>query len=126
MPLAIWMRTSPGAWVITVVAAPGITWGRPVGLEGLNASASVRGKRAVITVVNPSFDGAREVEVRVNGGRVSSATGTVLTSPDPHHHNTWTNPRAVEPAALAVRLQGDTVRCTLPASSVAKVVCELV
>jgi alpha-N-arabinofuranosidase len=111
--------------VRTVVAAPSISWGRAVGLEGLNASASVRGKRAVVTVVNPSFDGAREVEVRVNGGRVASAVGTVLTSPDPHHHNTWTNPRAVEPGALSVRVQGETLRCTLPASAVAKLVLEL-
>jgi alpha-N-arabinofuranosidase len=111
--------------VRTVVAAPSISWGRAVGLEGLNASASVRGKRAVVTVVNPSFDGAREVEVRVNGGRVASAVGTVLTSSDPHHHTTWTNPRAVEPGALSVRVQGDTLRCTLPASAVAKLVLEL-
>lgn len=111
--------------VRTVVATPSISWGRAVGLEGLNASASVRGKRAVVTVVNPSFDGAREVEVRVNGGRVASSVGTVLTSSDPHHHNTWTNPRAVEPGALSVRLQGDTLRCTLPASAVAKLVLEL-
>lgn len=111
--------------VRTVVAAPSISWGRAVGLEGLNASASVRGKRAVVTVVNPSFDGAREVEVRVNGGRVASAVGTVLTSSDPHHHNTWTNPRAVEPGALSVWVQGDTLRCTLPASAVAKLVLEL-
>jgi alpha-N-arabinofuranosidase len=94
--------------VRTVVATPSISWGRPVGLEGLNASASVRGKRAVVTVVNPSFDGAREVEVRVNGGLIS-----------------WSNPRAVEPGALSVRVQGDTLRCTLPASAVAKLVLEL-
>ncbi len=115
--------------VRTVTAAAPEAWQRPDGremrLEGLSASASVREKRLTVTVVNPSFGESREVEVRVNGGMVKTASGTVLGAADPHAHNTWTNPRAVEPSALAVRAAGDTVRFTLGPSAVARVGVEL-
>jgi alpha-N-arabinofuranosidase len=116
--------------VRTVVSAPGaLEWTRPGGaamrLEGLNASASVQGKRVTVTMVNPSFDGAREVEVRLAGATVRTVTGTALAGANAQSHNTWAAPRAVEPVALAARVSGDAVTCSVGACSVVKLAIEL-
>lgn len=116
--------------VRTMTAAPKpLGWKRPDGaemrIEGVSASATVTGKRLTVSLVNPSFKEASEVEIRLNGARAASARGTLLAAGDPHAHNTWTAPDAVRPAALTVRAGGDTLRLALPASAVATVTVDL-
>lgn len=113
---------------VTSTPAP-IEWTRPNGtamrMEALSASASRKGKQLTVTVVNPSFTDAREVEIGIQGAKIVSASGTRITSSDPHHHNTWTNPRAVEPSGLPVKTNAASAALTLPASAVAKLTIQL-
>ena len=64
---------------------------------GLAGSASVNGKQLTLTAVNPDAKVARETEINVVGARVASAKARVLTSSDIHAHNSFQNPRGLEP-----------------------------
>ncbi|HVN05461.1 MAG TPA: alpha-L-arabinofuranosidase C-terminal domain-containing protein [Bryobacteraceae bacterium] len=77
----------------TVTTAPTIY----KGLAGLSCSASLRGKALTVTVANPSIDQPREVDIRLRGASVASATAVVLAAADVHAHNSFENPHAVEP-----------------------------
>jgi alpha-N-arabinofuranosidase len=50
-----------------------------------------------LTAVNPDAKNARETEINVVGGRVASAQARVLSSADIHAHNSFQNPRGLEP-----------------------------
>jgi alpha-N-arabinofuranosidase len=71
--------------------------GDPAEFRGLSGSASLSGKQLTLTVTNPHLSEARETEIAVRGARIESARARVLTSSDIHAHNTFENPRAVEP-----------------------------
>jgi alpha-N-arabinofuranosidase len=92
----------------TVAAAPSIYKG---GLAGLSCSASLHGKTLTLTVTNPSIDQTREVEITVRGASVASATAMVLAAVDVHAHNSFENPRSVEP-----RVEQGLARRFAPAS----------
>src|SRR5690606_25666508 len=56
----------------TIVSAPSVSYersSRPATLWGLNGSASRRDGAITLTLVNPSLEQPREVEVIVRGGR---------------------------------------------------------
>ena len=76
-----------------IVAAPAIY----KGLVGLSCSASLRGKALTLTVTNPSLDQTREADIAVRGASVASARAVVLAAADAHAHNSFENPKAVEP-----------------------------
>jgi alpha-N-arabinofuranosidase len=81
-------------------SAPRFTYdrnGRPEPFWGLAGSASLGGKQLTLTVTNPHATETREAEIAVRGARVQSAQARVLTAPDVKAHNTFENPRAVEP-----------------------------
>jgi alpha-N-arabinofuranosidase len=86
----------------TVVSAPGIYKGLP----GLSCSASLRGKVLTLTVTNPSLDQAREVEIGLRGANIAAAKAATLAAADVHAHNSFENPRAVEPRAESVQATG--------------------
>src|SRR5205085_2669321 len=71
--------------------------GQPATFWGLNGSASLREKTLTLTVVNPHANESREAEVDVRGATVRSARARVLTAADIHAHNSFENPRGVEP-----------------------------
>jgi alpha-L-arabinofuranosidase len=88
----------------TVFAAPRVSYDRvgPKGsLWGLGGSASLKGKTMTLTVVNPHVSEAREAEVALLGGAITGARATTLAAGDIHAHNTFDEPRAIEPAAAA-------------------------
>ena len=64
---------------------------------GLAGSASLSGKVVTLTAVNPDARTARETEINVVGGRIASAQARVLSSTDIRVHNSFQNPRALEP-----------------------------
>jgi alpha-N-arabinofuranosidase len=64
---------------------------------GLAGSASLNGKVLTLTAVNPDAKNVRETEINVVGGRVASGQARVLTSTDIHAHNSFQNPRGLEP-----------------------------
>jgi alpha-N-arabinofuranosidase len=59
-----------------------------------------------LTVTNPHLTEARETEIAVRGARVVSARARVLAERDVHAHNTFTNPREVEPRDETVNASG--------------------
>lgn len=71
--------------------------GLPADFWGLAGSASLNGKQLTLTAVNPDVQNARETEINVRGARVSSCRARVLSSADIHAHNSFENPRALEP-----------------------------
>ena len=79
---------------------------KPAEFWGLAGSASVNGKQLTLTVTNPHMTEAREAEVVVRGARVASARARVLSERDVHAHNSFTNPRDVEPRDEAVNAAG--------------------
>jgi alpha-N-arabinofuranosidase len=91
--------------------------GKPASFWGLEGSASLRGKQLVLTVVNPHASEARETEIVVRGARVESCQARVLSATDIHAHNSFTNPRALEPREQTVSVSGGSfVYQFLPAS----------
>lgn len=95
--------------------------GKPVSLGGLNGSASLKGKQLTLTLTNPSLDSARETEILVRGALASSAKAVVLSAPDAHAHNSFENPRAVEPHGETVAVKATSIVLRVPPASVCRV-----
>jgi alpha-N-arabinofuranosidase len=117
-----------GDAVRTLVSAPRLSHqrnGQPATFWGLAGSASVRGRQALVTAVNPSLTDARETQVVIRGGAASRATATVLTAPVMNAHNTFEAPDTVKPAPLDARVVQDSVAITIPPMSVVAVQMEL-
>jgi alpha-N-arabinofuranosidase len=89
-------------------------------LRGLNGSASVDGKRLTLTATNPSMDRPCEAEIAVRGGAIASAKAWTLAASDPHAHNTFEEPRAVEPKPAEVAAPGGRIVFRFPPASVTK------
>ncbi len=92
--------------------------GKPADLWGLNGSASRKGNRVNVTVVNPDLAQGRLVQVAVSGANVESASATVLVSDDPHAHNTFDRPDAVGTKDLKASVASRIVTLTIPAAAV--------
>ena len=57
----------------------------------------MNGKTLTITAVNPDTKNARETEIFVQGARIASGQARVLSSNDIHAHNSFQNPKGLEP-----------------------------
>ena len=89
-----------GQSVKTLVSAPRLQYmrnGKPATLRGLNGSASLHDKRLVLTVTNPDPSAPKEAEIVLRGATIKDVAVTTLSAKDIHAHNTFTNPRAIEP-----------------------------
>jgi alpha-N-arabinofuranosidase len=107
--------------VRTEFAAPRLGWHRPSGegsLWGLNGSASVSGKTATLTVVNPSTTGALESEIVVRGAAITGVSGQVLATGDIHAHNDFAHPDAVKPGPVQASAAGGRLVYAFPPASV--------
>jgi alpha-L-arabinofuranosidase len=110
-----------GASVRTSFEVPAIgayAPGQDSPLRGLSGSASLHGKDLVLTVVNPSATAAREAEIVLAGAAARDGRMRVLASADIHDHNTFDDPRAVEPKEARVKVQGPRFAVRFPAASV--------
>jgi alpha-N-arabinofuranosidase len=110
--------------VRAMISAPQITYsrnGQPATLPGLAGSASLNGKRAILTVTNQSLDQAREAEIVVRGASIQSAVVTTLAAPDVHAHNTFESPRSVEPKEETAAARDAVLVHRFPPASVTKV-----
>jgi alpha-L-arabinofuranosidase len=76
------------------------------GLPALAGSCSLQGNRAVLTVTNADHQNALEVEIGVRGARITDVRATVLKSADIRAHNTFEDPKAVEPVTVPVTSTG--------------------
>ncbi|HVQ38186.1 MAG TPA: alpha-L-arabinofuranosidase C-terminal domain-containing protein, partial [Pyrinomonadaceae bacterium] len=70
---------------------------KPADFWGLGGSSSLKGKELTLTAVNPDAKNARETEIDVIGARVLEGQARVLSSNDIHAHNSFPNPRGLEP-----------------------------
>ena len=82
--------------------------GTAPGLPALAGSASLHDRRAVLTVANTHATEPVEAELRIRGAGVRSGRGRILTGPDIHAHNSFSEPRAVEPRGIEVKMSGSS------------------
>lgn len=106
----------------TVVSAPPAHYrwdDAPASLRGLSSSASLKGKTLTVTVTNLSMDAARDTEIQVRGGKVQSVNIRALSAADPHAHNSFETPDAVQVQILKVHFSSlDVLNYTFPPASV--------
>jgi Alpha-L-arabinofuranosidase len=115
--------------VRTLVASPRPAYsrnGQPATLRGLNGSASIDGKRLVLTVTNPDLKVARETEIAIRGAAIKSITGSSLTASDMQAHNSFADPNRIQPKPLQVRTTGSALVQTFAPASVTRLDIELV
>ena len=95
-------------------------------LPGLSASASIRGRRLAVTLVNPSLDAALSLRIRLAGGtRATEARGSLLTHQDMRATNTFADPDEVKPIAHPVRVVADALELRMPKQALVLIECEL-
>ena len=107
----------------TNFSAPTVTYtrvGKPASFWGLAGSASLHDKELVLTAVNPHVSEARETEIVVRGATIRSGRARILTASDIHAHNSFDNPRALEPKDADVNLQDRTLVFRFPPASVSR------
>ena len=112
----------------TLVSSPRIPVmrnGKATSFWGLNGAASLKERRLVVTMVNPSVTDARETEIALRGATAKSARVTLLTASEMNAHNTFESPDAVAPSSADARISGSSVVLTVPSKAVAKVEIEL-
>ena len=108
----------------TVVSAPGVSYernGRPATLWGLNGSASRKDGAITLTLVNPSLDQPREVDVVIRGARAAGLSTRTLAAATPEAHNSFAQPEAVpSPRETPGALTGSSLILTCPPASVVR------
>jgi alpha-L-arabinofuranosidase len=112
-----------GRSIRAVISAPDIhyTWDdKPAALPGLSTSSSLKGNILTVTVTNPSIDTAKASEIVVRGGHIQNIAATVLAAKDVHAHNSFDNPRSVEPSTTTLAVAGPVIEFTFLPASVTK------
>lgn len=85
----------------------------------------MNGNQLTLTATNPSIDRPREAEILIHGGTARAVAGVTLAASDPRAHNTFADPRAVEPKPVAVTLKGSSLIHQFPPASVTKLTVTL-
>jgi alpha-L-arabinofuranosidase len=118
-------RPHHGAKAVRMVAeAPDLTFqagGREQRIFRLAGSASVSApSTATVTLVHTHATEPAELIIRLKGGAARGVTHTVLCHEQLNAHNTFAAPERVvtKPSQTAARVDGETIRCTLPPASV--------
>ena len=83
---------------------------------GLAGSASLHGRRLVLTLVNPHVKEAQPAEIVVRGASVRSCKVRTLSSPDIHAFNSFDNPHAVMPEDETLTVRQSLIWTFRPAS----------
>ncbi|HEY6803181.1 MAG TPA: alpha-L-arabinofuranosidase C-terminal domain-containing protein [Pyrinomonadaceae bacterium] len=112
----------------TVVTSPHLNYTRnnqQATMRGLNGSASLDGKRLVLTVTNPDLKATRETEIVIRGAAIKSVQGSAIAASDPKAHNSFEDPNRVVPKAAAVSMTGNTLVYKFPPASVTRLDIDL-
>ena len=107
----------------TMISAPQVSYsrnGQPATLPGLAGSASMDGKRVVLTVTNQSMDTPRESDIVIRGAAIQSAKATTLADADVHAHNSFETPNAVAPKEQPLSPRNGGLTHRFPPASVTK------
>jgi alpha-N-arabinofuranosidase len=99
--------------------------GTAAGLPPLAGSASLQGRQLVLTIANTHATEPMEVELSLRGAESRSGKGRILTGPDIHAHNSFSEPRAVEPRDIKVKAGGNSITHVFPPASVTLLELEL-
>ncbi|HPC94350.1 MAG TPA: alpha-L-arabinofuranosidase C-terminal domain-containing protein [Sedimentisphaerales bacterium] len=108
----------------TVFSAPEIRQGNSA-LPGLAGSASLHGKRLVLTVVNPSITEIREAQILIPGATIRTAAVRTLSHTDIRAHNSFENPDALVPLDGQASATGTDLVYTFPPASVVRMTADL-
>ena len=125
---AMYAAHQDGQAVRANFSAPEIVYdrdGKPASFWGLKGSASLHGKKLVVTAVNPNVKEAVESQIVLHGAKVSSAEAIVLTASDIHAHNTFTERQAVIPKTQKIEKNSEPWVFRFPAASVTKLTMQL-
>ena len=99
--------------------------GRTAALPILAGSASLHDRRLVLSVANTHATEPVEAEIRIRGANLKGGRGRVLTGPDIHAHNTFAQPRAVEPRDVELKIGGGANTHQFPPASVTRLELDL-
>ena len=100
-----------GESVRTLVSAPRAKYtrdGKPATLRGLSSSASQQGKQLIITITNLDLTQTHETEIALRGAAVKEVKVTTLSGAMTAH-NSFENPRAIEPKEGRATLRSDGI-----------------
>jgi alpha-N-arabinofuranosidase len=125
---ALYADHQGGQSVRTEVAAPAISYARNQGtatIRRVSSSASLKGKTLTLTVNNLHMERPASMQIALRGGGIRAVQGTVLAGDSPSAHNSFANPEAVTPRAVAVASSGNTITHTFAPASVTKLTIEL-
>jgi alpha-N-arabinofuranosidase len=115
--------------VRTVFSSPRSSYtrnGQPASIQGLTGSASLDGRRLVLTVTNPDLKAVREAEIAMRGTTARTVRVTTLTADDIHAHNSFQNPRRIEPKTTQAALTGNVLVHRFAPRSVTRLEIDLV
>jgi alpha-N-arabinofuranosidase len=94
--------------------------GKPMAMIGLNGSASLKDKQVIVTVTNPDPVSAKETEIAIHGATIKDVAVTMLTAKTIQTHNSFENPRAIEPQSAQATVKGGVVVFNFAPASVTK------
>jgi alpha-N-arabinofuranosidase len=117
-------RPHHGAKAVKIdVQAPEVAFrgaGQDRKLFRIAGAASVKAKDLTVTLVHTHVKEPAEIVLRLRGGTADAVRQTVLTHEQLNAHNTFENPNAVVPKAMAVEGRGESLRVVLPPASVTR------
>ncbi len=113
-----------GQSIRTVFSSPDIPLGNGA-LPGLAGSASLHGKRLVLTVVNPSVTETRETQVVVPGATVRDVAVRTLSHGDIRAHNSFENPDGLFPQDGQAKAAGADMVYAFPPASIVRMMMDL-
>jgi len=93
---------------------------------GLNGSASLKDKQVTLTVTNPDPVSAKETEIAIHGATIKDVAVTMLTARTIQVHNSFENPRAIEPQSAQATAKGGVVVFYFAPASVTKLQITLI
>ncbi len=100
--------------------------GKPATIEGLSGSASLNGKLLTLTVTNPDPKAAIETEIGIHGANLREVSVITLTAGDIRAHNSFENPRAIEPQTGQATIKSGSIICNFSPASVTRLQITLV
>jgi alpha-L-arabinofuranosidase len=113
-----------GESVRTVCTGPRSSYtrnGKPATIRGLAGSASRKDRQLTLTVTNPDLNQPRETEIALRGAAIKEVKVMVLSAGDMRAHNSFENPRNIEPREGKATVRGDgTVTCSFAPASVTR------
>ncbi|MBO0727192.1 MAG: alpha-L-arabinofuranosidase [Blastocatellia bacterium] len=93
---------------------------KPATMRGLNGSASLQDRRVILTVTNPDPKAPVETEITIRGANVKEVEALTLTAKDIHAHNSFDNPRAIEPQTSQATTKGRAIVYSFAPASVTR------